>query len=100
LKRSIAFAAEWAAKDMTPLATRKLILIFPMLCLRTERHTVEWQALVWQANILHVFLALSLLDGSNLGGNDEYLHKVSSNRRSTDRQCGRMGGIWTHTAAM
>jgi hypothetical protein len=52
---------------MTWLAARESILIFTILCLLIKRHTVEWQSPVWQANTHNILLALSLLDGFNLG---------------------------------
>jgi hypothetical protein len=55
LKRRVALAAEWVAKSMTQRGARKSILIFTTLCLPAERHTVELQALVWQANLITSF---------------------------------------------
>ena len=52
---------------MTRLVAHESIFIFTTLGLLTERHTVEWQARVWHANTHNVLLALSLLDGYNLG---------------------------------
>jgi hypothetical protein len=54
-------------ESATRRPVRESILIFAKLYLLIERHTVEWQALVWQANTQNVLLALSLLVGSNLG---------------------------------